>query len=909
MRAGTPVVALVTGAIGSGRSTLLARAAAVAEDSGFRVAALQLPGPMVRPSWARPEQLAGLPRHLAGPQLLDWLLRSARLEGDRWLLLLDDAHVADPDEVASLASIVAGSGSGVLLLLAASADRDPAAGRTAALRARLSALATLQQHQMSAWTGIDVNGLMLSNALDSVPTTRFGFELAQLTSGNAALVRAYTDAILALDEDERLPALTGARRLIDVEPPQLARDLIRARLEGTSPAERRLLHALAVWGLPADVATLALLADEAEESAEALLDALEAEGHVRARTIGADTRFSLADGVTRAVLARDAPSLLATRVHRIASERLAAVEVTPAEGIARAAHHLAVRPLNAEHAAQVLRAARDLLARGRHVTAREYLEAVTLDAVSEDLPADLLVEAVQSLAEAYTRASNTETAERLVQAIRVPSRTVSPSYLRALLGLSRTWLGAGREVEAESTLRYLTARPRTPRDVRFQAGAELVRLEHWRGYPEQAMWLATELRRLHPGEPDAHAQLWFAEALVAHARGDLSAAVHGARRALWLAHQANDAGTAAKALAVVGECWLDAGSVQRALVWLRGAIRRGERSQAGPDVAWIRNRLIPAAIEAGEWTGALASARRGRSQAASINLPHSLLRSEAAVGLLEAQRGRVSPRWLRAFVPPDGFGNPLLQVAIAITRFEQQRTAGLHEHAYQTARLVAEELAITPGWERFEAVEVLPRLAQVFHERGDACGLQAVLQRLQRIVEERPRLAIGRVERDVVSARLAVLEGRPADAATGFELARHQLLGMGYRWRAAELSGALGRAQTAGGQRARAVRSLREGIVELDAIGAAASAGRLRDQLSELGGRAPRATAPSGRALTPRQREVALLAARGLSDREIGIELGMTRRTATTHMSAILRRLNLRSRYDLAHWLDAAPPS
>ena len=52
-------------------------------------------------------------------------------------------------------------------------------------------------------------------------------------------------------------------------------------------------------------------------------------------------------------------------------------------------------------------------------------------------------------------------------------------------------------------------------------------------------------------------------------------------------------------------------------------------------------------------------------------------------------------------------------------------------------------------------------------------------------------------------------------------------------------------------------------------------------------------------ALTPRQREVLLLIARGLSNTEIEVELGITRATCRSHITALLARLGARDRAQL----------
>ena len=78
--------------------------------------------------------------------------------------------------------------------------------------------------------------------------------------------------------------------------------------------------------------------------------------------------------------------------------------------------------------------------------------------------------------------------------------------------------------------------------------------------------------------------------------------------------------------------------------------------------------------------------------------------------------------------------------------------------------------------------------------------------------------------------------------------------------------------------------------------------------LSRLVARMPRAVSAGGsgstradavEALTPRQREVLLLIAQGLSNSEIEAELGITRATCRSHITALLARLGARDRAQL----------
>jgi len=54
--------------------------------------------------------------------------------------------------------------------------------------------------------------------------------------------------------------------------------------------------------------------------------------------------------------------------------------------------------------------------------------------------------------------------------------------------------------------------------------------------------------------------------------------------------------------------------------------------------------------------------------------------------------------------------------------------------------------------------------------------------------------------------------------------------------------------------------------------------------------------------LSPREREVLRYIARGYTYKEVATELGISVKTVETHVSAVLRKLQLSSRYELSRW-------
>ena len=80
-----------------------------------------------------------------------------------------------------------------------------------------------------------------------------------------------------------------------------------------------------------------------------------------------------------------------------------------------------------------------------------------------------------------------------------------------------------------------------------------------------------------------------------------------------------------------------------------------------------------------------------------------------------------------------------------------------------------------------------------------------------------------------------------------------------------------------------------------------AAAGGLRARRVP-GRRAASAATPSSTTLTPREREVLQLIARGYRYKEIAARLHLSVKTVEAHVSSVLRKLQLSSRHELTRW-------
>jgi DNA-binding NarL/FixJ family response regulator len=100
-----------------------------------------------------------------------------------------------------------------------------------------------------------------------------------------------------------------------------------------------------------------------------------------------------------------------------------------------------------------------------------------------------------------------------------------------------------------------------------------------------------------------------------------------------------------------------------------------------------------------------------------------------------------------------------------------------------------------------------------------------------------------------------------------------------------------------GRELADAVRRVHEG----DAVFSPRLAGFVLDAFSERPG-APLPADPELDLLTPRERDVLRLLARGYAYKEIAAELFISIKTVETHVSSVLRKTQLSNRYELSRW-------
>ncbi len=203
------------------------------------------------------------------------------------------------------------------------------------------------------------------------------------------------------------------------------------------------------------------------------------------------------------------------------------------------------------------------------------------------------------------------------------------------------------------------------------------------------------------------------------------------------------------------------------------------------------------------------------------------------------------------------------------------------------------------------ADELRVRLPTVFRYLGDLVEAAVLagdfelaeatlVDRLESIAERLPLpwvLAVSARGR----GQLAAARGKPDDAIGWFDRSLDALDGSPMPFERARTVLGRGQVQLRAGRRRLARADLEEARTIFAGLDAAAWTRRATAEIARLGGRAS-----SRWELTPSERSVAELAALGHTNREIADQLVLSVRTVESHIGAALRKLNVRSRVQLA---------
>lgn len=836
--------------------------------SGPAGLAVSILDPSLAPTRPFPED-----NRFAALNALFWLTVNLTAEGPV-LLALDDLQSCDESSlrfVEFLARRIEGLG---VVVLVSMRIGPSSLGRVVAALLGGPSVLVLRPDDLS----VDASTEVIRAAFSAEPDAGFADACQVATGGNPLLL---TELVRMLAADGVAPTAEGADRVLAIGPGALSHTVER-RLAGLSGDAVRLARAAAVLGdggAAGDAAALAGLDRERADTAHVAL--------TRVRILRPGERIEFVHPLVRAAVYAELGTGGQERAHRDAARLLALSGALPEQV---AAHLLLVRPGNDPDVVTTLEdAARRAATGGDPSAAVAYLARALAEPPAPTGRARLLglLGATETLVEAPAAIDHLEEACRLETGAR------RRAELAVLLG--RTLFFRGRFAEATAASRAALDSGGCPDDLRELL--EAIQL-HGSCYSaattEIADRLADRVRRSAPsdtaGSKALHAVLAYrdARAGMADAAGRAEQALHGGR----LITEDNGGGPAYCAVLV-----LIAADSPRALETCdAGFVEAGRR---GSVFAYASNKVLRGrallcrgalAEAAAEIEDGITAAERWGLTFAPVNTAY-LADVQMEQGQLDAATGTIEG--IERGDLHGAFGPWLLERRARLdllagrpdTALSAAMAAGAH-----FARIGGRNPAFVPWRSQAalarhalgDAVEAGVLAAQEV-ELARAWGAPRTLGRALRVAG---LVAGGDRGRALLREAVAVLDGSIAR----LELARAQV----------DLGAALRRAN----RRADARAPLRAGLDIAEVCGARPLAERARDELRAAGGRPRSHTATGIGALTPSERRIAVLAARGRSNAEIAQTLFVTPKTVEMHLSNAYRKLGVGSRHDLPTSLD-----
>jgi DNA-binding CsgD family transcriptional regulator/tetratricopeptide (TPR) repeat protein len=917
---GSPVIVLVSGDAGIGKSTVLAEAAKRTGTPAYLGRCVHVGGDsiplaplldLIRQVQRRPPvDLEDLPAlapivetatsSSTGSRPADVFTRALRLAGEVGatvpvMLGFEDLHWGDAGTW-DVFEYVARNLVDERVVLVGSYRADEIA-RDANLRRRIAEVARLPGVERIALTGLDRGAVAVhAAAVLGIPAPpALVEELMRRGAGNPFFTEELIGAHLA---GEAIPALLS--------------DLVEADIAGLDPDARHVVTAIATIGRYTDPDLLAQVVESDERTTEAAIRAA-MDARVLVVEPATDTYFLRHPIIAEVAYATALPTER-RRLHRRVADALRAqpgLALTTADAAGELAFHLD-RAGDEERAFVALLHAADAAETVAPATCLAHLERA-LELWDRHATPEYAAQLPHRLWEAADLASATGRNDRAIDLARRALALGDPPRGRAwgYERLGRYLWTLGHIQESAET--YATAaslldtgddHPQAAATYAGLAQADLMfchvdRAGHW-------------ARRALDAAPDEDAAtrsmamrvLGVVEAVtgqidvgIAHCRTAASEDIAPHRRAL-----------ATSYLAMV---LLDTGQTDEALaVSLDGAAEAQRAGFENSFGAFLFGLAAHALTRLGRW----AEGDRVLADIVSLDpTPVAAIQADSAAAILAARRGdheRAAALAARLATHPS---DPWHDAVVASAITEVQLSARAWQDAARTA-----ERALTPTPEassryvtRFTAALVVAMVEQSLDARArqEVVDVDAIRSELTRHVSE--ATASAEAASPVAAAHVAFAEAtitRLTDTnPDAFARAGEAAEDIDDVWMAASARLHEADGAAAAGDAARAVDTLRAAYTTATALGAQP----LIDEIEALARRtrisleAPIAR-PLGESetvqlgLTPREAEVLALVAAGRTNREIGTELYVSEKTASVHVSNILRKLGVASRVEAA---------
>ena len=807
------------------------------------------------------------------------------------VVVLDDVHFADASSWQALRYFARHLDDARLLVLATSRPAE------------------LERHDVAAQVLFELDQDALLTRLHVAPLARAGLrELAEAVIERPA-PRALVDWLAERSQGNPLFAIGLLRALMDERGDPSAPDLRRlpegltervtAELRRFDAESRVLLELLAVVGRPASLGDLTALTSSSLEAVGPLLAELVRSGIVVEQERGSELSFEL-----HHPLVRDAIYQATSGATRRLLHRQAARSLLRAGYLAEAALHFARSAERGDSEAVDV-----LLDAMRQAERREaFREALALQAeLVELLPADdqrwlEVLEAMYARAEWLIDHRAETNAPVAIRALRAIDGLLegSPDHARRAIVKFRlanflAW-GTGDLEPAEDACRQahdLFVRARD-RPQALLAARELAWIKGLRGDLAGMgadAWAVVEAADA-AGERFVAMQGLAAAGYSASFRGAFAEAEAAQRRAATIARQDDKAyrlttvlGGLALGLAMQGRIAEAAAPLEEAKA-ANPAFRESILVELEATVSWI----------AGDFTGALALARDAVAwQAGTTARRRAVGMAFGALAAVECdepvEAERLSAQALATYGGRDwSYFLPVARWAEALLAWHAGRPGDCVAILRPaTARLLEME---SRAW----AAPALLDLAEAAVAAGDAAAATAAAERLREVAElvglplYDGLAAAGSAWASLADERAGTWAGEAVEllSTTGclaFEARAHHVLGCALP----------------AGERAEAVAAFETAAAMLERCGSSWRRRRSLDALRRLGstGRRAAAAALGPGSLTRREREVARLAATGMSAREIAEMLFVGERTVESHLASVYAKLGVKSKLEL----------
>ena len=838
------------------------------------------------------------------------------------LLVLENLQWADEASIELLHFVARQPARERVLVLASYNSAQRESHRTLAETERsLVALGAADIVQVGPFSLNDTDELLQRTFNASPAVTRdFARRLHGWTRGNAFFVEETLKALIAEGSlHEERGRWSGWERDSFTLPPSVG-DALAARLARLSPAALSLAELIAVLGTGVSLETLDAVGMAGRAQLAAALGELRAERVLDERVEGEEVQYD----VTHPLLRETLLARLGAAGARVLHERIAvALETHYGPDADRHADELAAHFARAASPKLAARAARYLGVAGRNALAshadREavnYLSAALAEGkragdVYDDAEARALT---ADLARARQRIGDHEGALALWTGLRdVARETGDVARLAAVerrLGLLAYW--GARFSDAVGHFDAAMDAARKAKDLDLGLRASLAKgvclVEMGRRSEAEVVLTGALAAAERSGSPQALARVHRALLLLYSWTGPAERArVHG-QEALRHARAANNRvveATVHWALAMLGGL---TGQSREVAEHLAEAIRLADELNSPILRVWAGEIEIEFAAGTGDWDAAIAIGDRTIGLAQAMGQRSLLPRVLVWSALVHLGRGDTAKA--TALVTEAEHIGAASAGAARLTDLQLQIPAMVGRVALALARrdcpaaLHIGEKALAmierSGYVVWAIHRLLPLVAEAALWASALPRARALGARL-RADSEQVGHELGLAWADACDALVDLLEGNATRAVDLLRAAAERLEAVPFVPDAARVRRQLARALAETGDRDGAARELRRAHDIFARLGAQPELDATREQLRALGARPPALVAARGaEGLTGREIEIIQLVVARRSNKEIGVALGISPRTVSTHLSNIFEKMGVASRGELA---------